>query len=154
MSAKCVQTGLFTKFTDRLIGPLLSASNHRQIVSDVSVERWSSLSPQITLLSLKTMIYKSLNPVGIFFSQSYEIQFEAVLAAMSRQKFSNKYFYTCCLFVDIIFGKNRQKKKLVDLLLFVIFRATVPRANHVMMSVCDSFDSLWGSKQWYFLPPR
>lgn len=67
MSAKCVQTGLFTKFTDRLIGPLLSASNHRQIVSDVSVERWSSLSPQITLLSLKTMIYKSLNPVGIFF---------------------------------------------------------------------------------------
>lgn len=73
---------------------------------------------------------------------------------MSRQNFSNKYFYICCLFVDIIFGKNRQKKKLVDLLLFVIFRATVPRANHVMMSVCDSFDSLWGSKQWYFLPPR
>lgn len=31
MSAKCVQTGLFTKFTDRLIGPLLSASNHRQL---------------------------------------------------------------------------------------------------------------------------
>lgn len=44
--------------------------------------------------------------------------------------------------------------KFFDSLLFVIFRATVPRANHVMMSVCDSYTSLWGSKRWYFLPPR
>lgn len=49
--------------------------------------------------------------------------------------FSLLYFPRCCVF----------------------FRATVPRANHVMvciLSVCDSIARLWGSEQWYFLPPR
>lgn len=56
-----------------------------------------------------------------------------------------------CLLIDIFvaFALNRTKQhKLLEslllLLLLVIFRATVPRANHVMMPLCDSFASLWG----------
>lgn len=69
------------------------------------------------------------------------------------------YIGNSYLFVDKFswWANDRRKKnisKFFDSLLFVIFRATVPRANHVMMSVCDSYASLWGSKRWYFLPPR